>query len=153
MPSWGGERCGRRRGSTRRQDDRGECSSCFSPRTCHPGVPTLMRVYTLSIRALCQHYDVSVVTCTTLLRHAPPLWRPCGDPHRTRPRTVPLHPDRCEDRRGDGRTSVTRSHPDRAPARLRVPDARVAAPGHPRDPLAPRAEEVDPAQRGRRVIT
>jgi len=43
------------------------------------------------------------------------------------------------------------SDPDRPAPRIRVPHARMAAPGHPRNPLAARTEKVRPLQRHRRI--
>src|SRR5215470_4939312 len=83
--------------------------------------------------------------------HAASLYRSCGDHHRAGPRAVPVHPDRREDRRRRGRPGLPRPDPDRAAPRLRVPDARMAAPRHPQDPLATRAETVRATRRYRRM--
>ena len=65
--------------------------------------------------------------------HAASLCRSCGDHHRAGPRAVPVHPHRREDRRRRGRPGLPRPDPDRAAPRLRIPDARMAAPRHPRE--------------------
>src|SRR6478735_2161496 len=83
--------------------------------------------------------------------HGTPLWRPGGDHHRAGPGKVPVHPPGRQDRGGRGGTGISRPDPDRAAARVRVPDERVAAPADPRDPLAPGAPEGRSVRRGRRV--
>jgi hypothetical protein len=70
-----------------------------------------------------------------------PRVTPYGDPVEIVTEPIPAQSPfihRRKDRGGGSRPGIPRFDPDRAATGFRLPDARVAAPEHPRDPLAAR---------------